>query len=149
MRVSESDRFWSKVSVIDECWMWLGARNSRGYGHFFVRGSKPRKNVLAHRWAYIMAGGVIPPGMQIDHLCRVRACVNPAHMEVVTPRQNTLRGIGPTAENARLSRCRRGHALSGDNVKVGRGRRACRTCDRLTAALRRASATGGEGQHAE
>ena len=73
----------------------------------------------------------IADGLQIDHLCRVRCCVNPAHLEPVTPRENTLRGVGVTAKNAAKTHCSKGHPLSDENLLVlASGRRVCRACAR-------------------
>jgi hypothetical protein len=80
-------RFWSKVEKTQDCWYWLGSRDRWGYGQFSVAG----KQILAHRFAYTMVVGPIPRGLTIDHLCRVPACVNPAHLEAVTSRENTER----------------------------------------------------------
>ena len=120
---------------IDEhgCWLWQGNRFGNGYAMMTVR----RRKALVHRLAYQAAKGPIPDGLQVDHLCRVRHCINPDHMEAVTSRVNTLRGIGPTAVNARRTRCIHGHPLSGDNLYVEpSGRRRCRACDRAKATRR-------------
>ncbi|CAM5511642.1 HNH endonuclease signature motif containing protein [Sphingobium scionense] len=118
--------FWSKVIIGDECWVWTGATNSRGYGNF--------RSQLAHRVAYQEKVGAIPDGLTIDHLCRNKLCVNPAHLEPVTSKVNTLRGDAPTAINSRKTHCSNGHELSAENVKIvvrGDGtRRKCRECDR-------------------
>lgn len=77
--------------VIDgtaDCWLWVGARNAKGYGTANYAG----RFRLAHRVTYEMAHGAVPRGMQLDHLCRMRSCVNSAHLEPVTPRENILRG---------------------------------------------------------
>jgi hypothetical protein len=118
------ERFWAKVErgEADECWMWIGARNADGYGNF---GVKHREIVDAHRVAYQLLVGPIPEGLSIDHLCRVRACVNPKHMEPVTHRENVLRGNSPAAANARKTRCPLGHPFE----VQGNGRR-CRECNR-------------------
>lgn len=122
-------RFWSKVEVVGDCWEWQGTKQAE-YGLFREDG----KNVLAYRWSYAFFGGVVPEGLQLDHLCRNRSCVNPAHLEPVTPRDNTLRGTGPAAKNAQKTHCKWGHPLSGDNlyVIIRKGtpnpRRACKTC---------------------
>ena len=127
-----AERFWSKVQPEPNsgCWLWSGACNSGGYGQFFIHG----KQVMAHRWIYEQLRHPIlndPPAAVIDHLCRVRCCVNPAHMEVVTNRINILRGIGYTAENARKTHCPSGHPYSGDNLYVDPdGSRECRICRR-------------------
>lgn len=92
-RGSEWERFWSKVRVADSgCWEWTGSRNcadSRGYGQFRPAGSG--RLVLAHRWAYEKCIGLIPSGLELDHVCRNRICVNPLHLEAVTRRTNLLR----------------------------------------------------------
>ena len=128
--VPAEKRFWYDVRSIgagsDDCWEWAGYRHPRGYGRFVANG----KGFQAHRYAYEQVVGPIPDGMQIDHLCRNRACVNPVHLEPVSNRTNSLRGEGPTAENARKTECIRGHALTPDNVYVipSTGSRACRRC---------------------
>lgn len=122
-------RFWDKVQAVDTgCWLWRGAR-SNGYGRLKVAG----RTCFAHRLAYIRLVGAVPPGLQIDHLCRVRECVNPAHLEAVTARTNILRGESPVAKNARKRLCPRGHELAGVNLAIyldrqGRQRRTCRRC---------------------
>ena len=84
--------------------------------------------VMAHRAAYEVRIGPIPDGMVIDHLCRNRACINPAHMEPVTNRENVLRGTGPSAQHARKTHCNYGHAYDDQNTMHRRGRRHCRKC---------------------
>lgn len=112
------------------CWIWLGSRDRKGYGRKWLSHDK---RVQAHRWFYEQHQGSIPSGLQLDHLCRNPSCVNPAHLEPVTSRQNTLRGYGPTAENARKQQCIHGHALSGENLYVKPdGKRQCRACRRIT-----------------
>jgi len=124
------DRFWPKVdkSSPDGCWEWQGYVAPTGYGEFSVNHITP---ILAHRFSFELLNGPIPPGMCIDHLCRNRKCVNPAHMEVVTTKENVLRGIGRSAENARKTHCLRGHPLFGENLLItNRGQRYCRICNR-------------------
>ena len=88
-----SARFWAKVDKTETCWLWTGGQ-SAGYGRF---GFKGRPNLGAHRFAYELLVGPIPPGLDLDHLCRVRNCVNPDHLEPVTRRENLLlRGGGPS-----------------------------------------------------
>lgn len=93
---------------------------------------RARRHVLAHRYFWEKTNGPIPEGLVIDHLCRNRACVNLEHLEVVTGRENCLRGIGPTAINALKTHCsRHGHPLSGANLILHPdGRRECRECQR-------------------
>lgn len=105
------------------CWVWTGTRHSAGYGKFDGRR-------LAHRVIYELEVGPIPSGMQIDHLCRNRLCVNPEHMEVVTQRENILRGTSPSARAARKSACPLGHPYDETNTYVvpRTGARHCRAC---------------------
>lgn len=81
--------FWAKVNKTETCWLWAGARNPAGYGHFRRSGT----TYNAHRFAYELLVGPVEKGLQIDHLCRVRNCVRPSHMEAVTPLINTRRGM--------------------------------------------------------
>lgn len=76
------------VSPLDECWVWCARTNRNGYGRLRVGG----RELMAHRLAYEALVGPIPEGLVLDHLCRVRLCINPAHLEPVTVRENTLRG---------------------------------------------------------
>ena len=125
-------RFWSKVEFDHEsgCWLWVGSVSKKGYGHFWHDGVAAR----AHRWAYEHFVGPIPEGLQIDHLCRVRHCVRPDHMEPVTNRINTLRGNAPAIAGARersKTHCKRGHPYDEENTSVeGNGSRKCRACRR-------------------
>lgn len=120
-------RFWAKVEIGPGCWLWTaaGARSGNGYGRFHRDG----RLLLAHRVAYEWLVGSIPDGLELDHLCRVRACVNPGHLEPVTLRENILRGESPSARNAVKSECPQGHPYDEANTYVDRtGRRHCRTC---------------------
>ncbi len=124
-------RLYDKVRVGDGCWEWTGATSPTGYGHLPVRTTvnEPRE-VLAHRFVYELLVGPIPDGLDIDHLCRNRACVRPSHLEPVPPRENILRGEGPSAHNARQTHCARGHEFTAANTRVHAGRRYCRACGR-------------------
>ena len=138
-RPSEEERFRSKCSVQSEsgCWIWSGTFWPNGYGMFALQRvpGEPARYVLAHRYSFELNGGVIPEGLVIDHLCRVRACVNPSHLEPVTNRENLVRGEGFVGQQARRTHCARGgHSLSGENLVVDRnGWRSCRTCRKETA----------------
>lgn len=115
-----------KVLLDDNgCWLWTASKDRGGYGRVRIAG----RLLKAHRAAYEQLIGPIPEGMTIDHLCRVRACVNPHHVEVVTRGENVLRGNGFSGTHARMTHCVRGHPLSGDNLYVTKqGQRHCRTC---------------------
>lgn len=120
------DRFWSKVQPcpMTGCWLFVGANDSDGYGSF-----KFDRVERAHRGAYRRLVGEIPAGLQLDHLCRVRCCVNPAHLEAVTSRENTLRGDTLPATNARASQCPAGHPYDVVNtIRKRNGGRNCREC---------------------
>jgi hypothetical protein len=139
-------RFLDKVLIPDDglttCWPWQGASYPNGYGSFAYQG----KVTTAHRVSYLLFVGAVEPKDHVDHLCRNRICVRPTHLESVTERENILRGISPSAKNARRTHCVRGHPLEGDNLgKSKAGRRVCLTCARermrLVRALRRASSS--------
>ncbi len=145
------NRFRKYIKVDEKgCWLWTGFIEKRGsaagYGRFQV---KTGKCEWAHRVAYVLFKGAIPTGRVIDHLCRTRACVNPAHLEAVTRRQNTLRGVGTSAVNARKTHCPAGHPYDETNTARGRtkGDRRCRICQNEQSKLRnrryRAAARGG------
>lgn len=119
--------FWGRVDKSGDCWLWTACLTQSGYGHAWVSG----RIVYAHRVAYELVRGPIPSGMQLDHLCRNRACVNPDHLEPVTNHDNILRGFSPTAKKARQTHCIHGHPFTGDNLKIrSEGWRSCRTCMR-------------------
>jgi hypothetical protein len=126
-------RFWDKCAVdANGCWQWSGAKN-KGYGRFSANGTNE-----AHRAAYLSIVGPIQPGLVLDHLCRVPACVNPDHLEPVTDRVNVLRGIGPSARRAVATQCENGHAFNAENTipKKNGAHRQCRECHRLEASRR-------------
>lgn len=111
----------------DPCWEWVGVRDKDGYGSVQLKSISTNR---AHRVFYILFVGDIPPGLVLDHLCRLTSCVNPAHVEPVTNTVNILRGNGAAAINARKTHCIHGHALAGDNLQINKGKRACRICGR-------------------
>lgn len=127
--------FWAKVQVAaDGCWLWTAALNSRGYPCFGIRG----RSQLAHRVAYWTLVAPIPAGMEMDHLCRVPRCVNPAHLEPVTREENLRRAM----EVNLPTHCPQGHPYDESNTYVkhrwdGRINRTCRTCVSAARAARR------------
>lgn len=137
-------RFWAKVAKgePDECWPWQGHIDKRsGYGRLSVGGRAGRMEG-AHRVAVFLETGEWPPkGMDVDHLCRVHACVNIRHLEVVTHQLNNQRGIAGEVNGARqlaITHCPRNHSYDERNTGVRQdGRRRCRECDRLATAARR------------
>ena len=120
--------------IIDErgCWIWQGRPMNAGYGQLGVTRDGKTRTILAHRASYETFVGPIPDGRQLDHLCRVRLCVNPSHLEPVTPRQNIHRSpIAPAAINARKTHCPKGHPYTPENTYFNGPRktwRLCRTC---------------------
>lgn len=126
------------------CWLWLGSWNKLGYGRFGPGGGATRP-VWAYRWAYEHFKGPVPAGLDVDHRCRVRCCVNPDHLEAVTHRVNLLRGQTLASAAALQQTCRAGHPFDDANTYRYRegtkgarnGWRKCRTCDRLNHQRRR------------
>jgi hypothetical protein len=108
------------------CWLWTAAIDGSGYGVTSDSG----KTVSAHRAVYRLLVGEILDGMHLDHLCRVRCCVNPLHLEPVTPRVNLLRGKTIASARASQAHCINGHELAGENLytRGDRGTRECRAC---------------------
>lgn len=123
--------FWLKVNRDGPggCWLWTAGMDTNGYGNFRWGGKMGK----AHRYSYELHVGPIPDGLQIDHLCRVRNCVNPAHLEAVTIRENVLRSDNPCAHHARKTHCPQGHPYEGENLGLAKNGRYCRACHRATA----------------
>lgn len=115
------------------CWLWAGALDGKGYSLMYAQG----KNRRAHRVSYEQQKGPIPDGLEIDHLCRTRCCVNPDHLEAVTHAENIRRGdYSGNGKNRSWyvppTHCKRGHLLNGENLHVNRkGARVCITCRRM------------------
>ena len=109
------------------CWNWTGQLSQHGYGRARFEG----KRWYVHRYVYEKLVGPVPEGKEPDHLCRNRTCANPNHLEMVTHRENVLRGVGPTAQNVKKTHCVQGHPFDEANVIVrSLGWRGCRICQR-------------------
>lgn len=122
-----AERFAANTRWEGDCLVWTGCRNDRGYGRIEVEG----RNRGAHRVHYEMVKGPVPEGLQLDHLCRNPACVNPDHLEPVTPRENSMRGFGVQRVNAEKTHCLRGHPLTGNNIAPAHRYRRCIQCARI------------------
>lgn len=151
-RKTLGERFWEKTKKTDSCWLWIGATNPKnGYGGFW----NGLRHTSAHRFSYeFFNKKEIPKGLEIDHICRVRNCVNPAHLEAVTHSENTLRGNVPHVakenikkahEAARLknrsrSFCIRGHEWKEENWEkspwVKHKHKVCKLCRKMLIPLR-------------
>lgn len=121
------ETFWTRVEKTNSCWFWKGAKTSAGYGHLVLDGT----HEYAHRLTYRLENGPITEGLHIDHLCRVRHCVNPAHLEAVSHAENVRRGLAPFG--VLRSECKRGHDISDpENVReLTNGTRQCLICHRI------------------
>lgn len=129
-RAIDLDRFWAKVDKdgpvpehapeLGPCWLWTAAiSSSTGYGSF--------RATTAHRWIWIDLHGPLPhSAIHVDHLCRVRACVNPSHLEAVTSAENQRRGL--VNQHKGKTHCKHGHEFTPENTYLCQGGRHCRTC---------------------
>ena len=121
------DTIANKIDFGPDCWLWMGATQSRGYGSLSIDG----RAWLAHRAVYTLLVDEIPDGLTLDHLCLVKRCVNPSHLEPVSASENKRR------QTQSITHCLRGHELSGANLRVNaNGHRSCRTCARASNARR-------------
>ena len=126
------ERFRDKIAELrcgpmpTPCWIWGGGLSGKGYASFWGNGHRG----YGHRWAYEFLRGPVASGLEIDHLCRVHACVNPFHMEAVTRRTNQRRGNSVSGINHRKKACIRGHPFSPQNVMVKKRGHDCKVCHR-------------------
>lgn len=119
-------RLWDKITVNCGCWVWVGAK-SRGYG----QASHAGRVQYVHRITYEAFNGAVPSGLELDHTCRNRACVNPLHLEPVSHRTNVVRGEAPAAairRHAQRTHCKRGHEFTPENTYQRPTGRECRQC---------------------
>lgn len=120
----------------NSCWMWAGAYFSNGYGQAWWTGHG--RPIQAHRLMFLEAVGPIPSDKQIDHLCRVRGCVNPAHLRLASRENIMAPGARCRAKvNAGRTHCPKGHSYEGRNLYVAHGKRYCRTCKNAGKVARR------------
>ena len=125
-------RIVARIAVTDfGCWIWQRALDEDGYGRMSFGG---RKSLPAHCVAYEAFIGDVPDELELDHLCRNHACVNPWHLEPVTHPENVQRGISGVVNGARMrarTHCKRGHPYTPDNTRIdSRGARVCLICKR-------------------
>lgn len=126
------ERIQAKITPVTEsgCWLWMGAIGTGGYARVFWQG----KNSTAHRVVYQLLRGPISKALTLDHLCRVRCCVNPDHLEPVSLRVNIKRGEGIGVQNERKTHCPAGHPYNEKNTyfnAASGGGRICRPCNNL------------------
>ena len=132
--VPTEEAFWSRVNTTDPdgCWEYMGERDRKGYGRFSIQRQGKRFRWAAHRLSVQLERGPIPEGLEVDHVCNNPPCVNPAHLELVTPKEHLERSV------SRRASCRRGHAYTTENTYVDpQGKRRCNTCRRDTQRHRR------------
>lgn len=128
---------------LGRCWIWIGYQNERGYGVFQYTKKRTLYSVMAHVMSCASSGRVKPLGLQSDHLCRIRCCVNPDHIEFVTPSINTIRARrAESTKNSLKVFCKRGHPLSGSNLQeygLRNRQRICIACVNLRQRTRMAA----------
>lgn len=139
-RTPLAERLWRRVRKggPNDCWLWLGPDNGNGYGTISL-GSRAAGRDYVHRVAWELEHGPIPTGLEIDHLCQTRGCVNVAHMELVTHRENNRRSTSPAALAARKTHCPAGHPYDEANTYRPPGapnNRMCRACMAIREAKR-------------
>lgn len=128
---SVSERFWLNVIMPTDraaCWEWCGSKTKKGYSYMTAPREEGAKQLPAHRVSYELNVGPIPHGLVIDHLCRNRGCVNPAHLEPVTGLENVRRGDAPPVKRGRSASCPNGHLYTPDNTQRRGGVRRCLAC---------------------
>ena len=137
-----SERLWRRVDkngplaleLGSNCWLWLGCKNNGGYGQIIGKKNKRPFAYKVHRIAYEIVKGPIPSNLTLDHLCRVRHCVNPDHLEVVSLVENVMRGNGVGVKNSHKTHCPKGHPLVEGNVYMHLdGGKQCKICTKAAA----------------
>lgn len=121
-------QFLSKLTITKSgCWEWTASVDSSGYGIFWIG-----RRISSHRFIFEYYYGHICPDLQLDHLCRNRKCSNPLHLEQVTNKENSHRGMSPWGINSRKTYCIRGHKLTEDNIYRYGSSRVCKTCKQIS-----------------
>lgn len=142
-------RFWKYVDKHESgCWLWTGSLNKWGYGQLYAGtvDGKRLPPLLAHRLSYQINVGPIPEGLDVDHVCRVRSCVSPLHLEPVTRRTNLIRGVGFVSVNAKKTQCVNGHPFDALNTAITKnGWRRCKACNRENARVQAAKRRSDHG----
>lgn len=132
-------RFWAKVvpEPMSGCWLWTGALTGKGYGSFNLGKDEhgKQRTGVTHKMTVQASGVRIPDGFVVDHRCRTRCCCNPRHLEPVPGETNNARGESPSARNAKVTACPRGHAYTPENTYLYRRKRYCRECHKTSARL--------------
>lgn len=127
MRLTDEERLLRHCERVGDCLIWTGSTNQQGYGVLSVG----KRRVRAHQLAYLTWVGPIPEGLELDHLCRTRRCIDPRHLEPVTHWTNLMRGQSPSALNARKTHCPQGHPYDELNTYLTKQNvRQCRACHR-------------------
>ena len=126
-----------KNSLGTPCWITLYKPNKSGYCSFSVN----NRPISIHVYSYIYFKGAIPSGLELDHLCRVRNCCNPDHLEAVTRKENFLRSTSPIALAIKENKCIHGHSLEDAYIRTN-GNRTCRTCRKIINSKRKRKADG-------
>jgi hypothetical protein len=135
----DEERFWNHVDCTGDCWTWRSTVTRYGYAQFYTSkwyGSET-KSLLGHRVSYFLLHGELPEGLDLDHLCRNRRCVNPHHLEAVTRSINVLRGLIPEIKRAyfkSITKCHNGHEFTPENTRLQNNKgymvRECLACKR-------------------
>lgn len=116
--------FWSKIEVLpDGCWQWIAATNADGYGIYWYKNASRYSHIVS----YSVLVQPIAPGFELDHLCRLRPCAHPLHLEQVTHKENVRRGKLHEVQGGKM-RCPQKHLYDAANTYVNSGRRFCRQC---------------------
>lgn len=146
LRKSANQRFFEKVILFSEppgCWRWNSSKNRDGYSKFWFN----KKGVAAYRYAYELFIGPCPEGLEPDHTCRVRDCVNPWHLKWMTRQENCLLSESFAADNAQKTHCPKGHPYDESNtLKANKNSRRCRACKREQSYERRKRLAEAEGR---